>query len=52
MAIANIGGQCGLWLGASIVTFIEGFFYLFATFSNYMNANKASSSVSDAALST
>lgn len=28
MAIANVGGQAGLWLGASIVTFIQALYYV------------------------
>lgn len=28
MAVANVGGQSGLWLGASFVTLIQAIYYL------------------------
>ena len=28
VAIANVGGQAGLWMGCSIVTIIQALFYL------------------------
>lgn len=28
MAVSNVGGQFGLWLGLSIVTFVQTFYYI------------------------
>lgn len=40
MAIANVGGQSGLWLGCSVITIIQVIYYVVLASVQYFQSSK------------